>query len=277
MLLAAIAVTFLTLFGAVIANPAQGEALQTTLSGPASYYLAQPVTPTTGVTVTAEVPLTTTATVEVTATATLTTPITQPTPVPIISPEPSLQWNPFDWGFLTSAPPPSTPLGPFAYVLLALMLATLGVGGYFYFVKRPEWKRTNSVLYRAANRFAQPAIWLAVVGLLLILFRIVRFDFFNLRIWLYLWLAAFIALGIWFYLWYRNSYPKEIAKFTKVQRQKQYMPGSGKVSTRASQPVATPAKRSSTPAPSASGEKSATTQTQPTQQRPAQGSKRRKK
>jgi len=271
MFLAAIAGTFLTLFGAALANPAQTEAPTAYLSGSTISYFAQPVTPTTGVTITAV----TSPTVEVTATATLTTPISQPTPVPIISPEPSLQWNPLDWGFLTSAPNP--PMGPFAYGMLALMLATLGAGGYFYFVKRPEWKRTNSVLHRAANRFAQPAIWLGVVGLLFILFRVVQFDFFNLRIWLYLWLLALVGLGIWFYLWYRNRYPKEIAKFTKVQRQKQYMSGSGKVSTRTSQPVATPAKRPGTPVPSTSGDKPAQTQTQPTQQRQAQGSKRRKK
>ena len=270
MFLAAISGSLLIASGAVSDVSVRGGASQAWLAGYADFYPAQVVTGTATLAVTSTAPLTTTATVEVTATATLTTPLAQPTPVPIESPGASLQWNPFDWQFLTGRPDP--PLGPFAYVALALMLGALGVGIYFYFVKRPEWKRTNSVRYRAANRFAQPAIWLGVVGLLLILARVVQFDFFNLRFWLYLWLLALVGVAVWFFLWYRNSYPKEMAKFTKVQRQKQYMTGSGKVSSRQSKAVPQPRRSApfSTPTPltpATSGEKPA----QP------QGRKRRKR
>jgi hypothetical protein len=257
MFLAAFAGTLFALFGMPLSPQPHLDATDL-----ASVSYAQPITGTVevsptvgGAIVTATTDPLATATTEVTATATLTTPVVQPTPVPIVEPEPSLQLNPFDWGYLTS--PPNPPMGPFSYAVLALMLATLGVGAYFYITKRPEWKRTHSVHYRAANRFAQPAIWLGVIGLLLIIFRVVRFDFFNLRFWLYLWLLALAALVAWFLIWRRNSYPKEMAKFNKVQRQKQYMTGSGKVTTRTSKPVATTPKRS-TPAAAGTGTATAT-------------------
>ena len=129
-------------------------------------------------------------------------------------------------------------MGPFSWALFALMIALLVVSGYFYAVKRPQWKRTNNVLYRAANRWSQPGLWLAVLGLLFVLFRIVGLDFFDKRFWLYLWLLSVIGVGAWFFYWYRMSYPKELEKFRKTQRAKQYMPGAS-AKTLARQPERT--------------------------------------
>lgn len=68
-------------------------------------------------------------------------------------------------------------------------------------------------------------LWLAILGLLLILFRLVGLDFFNLRFWLYLWMLALLIVAGWFIFWYRTAYPKELEKFRKTQRARQYMPG----------------------------------------------------
>jgi len=183
-------------------------------------------------TVTATNGVTETATETITATGTLTAGLTPAsTPVPIETQAPpgagNLKLNPIDWDFLTGVPNP--PLGPFAYAFIVLMAALSVVGAYFYFVKRREWKRENhSVHRRAAERWAPMAMWIGALSLLFVVFRMVRFDFFNLRFWLYLWLLAAIGVAIWFYLWYRNTYPGELAKFQKRQRAQQYMPAARK-------------------------------------------------
>ncbi|HKP53803.1 MAG TPA: hypothetical protein VJ183_14270 [Chloroflexia bacterium] len=236
---------------------------------------AQPVTPTitlsepVGPIITSTASSTITATVATTATETITstsTPAGPPPPtvaVPVVDTEIPLQINPFDANFLFSKASP--PMGPFAWACFALMVILLVVSGYFYAVKRPQWKRNNSVLYRAANRFSQPGMWLAILGLLLVLFRIVGLDFFDKRFWLYLWLLSVIGVGVWLLYWYRARYPKELEKFRKTQRAKQYMPG-GSVRTPVRQPERTPPKPApqprpapkpsgSTPSPRPSGDK----------------------
>lgn len=205
-------------------------------------------------TITATAPATTTtegtviATAEVTGTGAL-TPTATPARVPLSGDgggAANLQLNPFDWNFLTSPAPGGWP-GPFAWVYLLLMLGLLGVSGYVYFVRRPQWKRTNTVYYRAANRFAPIFMWVAILAILFVLLRIPPVDFFNLRFWLYLWLLVALAAAAFFIYWYRTSFPKEMARYQRTQRQKQYMPGSAKAvraTTGPSTPVPTSGKTS---------------------------------
>lgn len=190
------------------------------------------------------------ATTVVAPEATLTPTLVPATPIPLPTAAPAsgtsnLQINPLDWNFLNSAPKdPAVKMGPFAYVFLILMLGLIGGAVYALRVLRPRYKNTNSVWYRAIGRFAQPFIWVGVFGLLFLVARIVELDFFNKRLWLYLTLVAALAVAGWFYYWYRDSYPKEIAKFQKTQKQKQYMPGATRGPVRStsgpSAPVATP-------------------------------------
>jgi hypothetical protein len=191
---------------------------------------------------------TVTATAGVTSTGAL-TPTATPARVPLTGEgggAGNLQLNPFDWNFLTSPAAPGWP-GPLAWVYLLLMLGLLGVSAYIYFVRRPQWKRTNSVYYRAATRFTPVFLWIAVLGILFVLLRIPPVDFFNLRFWLYLWLLIALAVAGWVFYWYRTSFPKEMARFQKTQRQKQYMPGSAKAvraTTGPSTPIPTSGKSS---------------------------------
>jgi hypothetical protein len=170
----------------------------------------------------------------VTGGVTLTTTPPAPTltaiPLPTQAPQqiqPSLQLNPFDWNFLTSEPrSPDIKIGPFAWIFLVLMLGLIGGAVYAYRVLRPRWKNTNTVWYRAVARFGQPAIWIGVLGILFLLFRVVELNFFNMRLWLYLVGLAFLGLAGWFFYWYRNQYPQEMAKFQKTQKARQYTPGT---------------------------------------------------
>ena len=156
-----------------------------------------------------------------------------PVPLPTATSAGSLQINPLDWNFLTSPAgtgsiPVLSALGPFGWIYLALMIALFGVSAYFYFIKRAQWKRTNPVWRRAADRFGSAGMWVSGITILFIIFRVIGLDFFNMRIWLYLCFVALIAVGVWFYYWYSRSYPQEMAKFEKTQRARQYMPGAKK-------------------------------------------------
>jgi hypothetical protein len=108
------------------------------------------------------------------------------------------------------------------------MIVLFGVSAYFYFFKRLEWKRTNPVLKRAADRWGPIGLWVSGLALLFVAFRLVSLDFFNLRFWFYLWLMAAIVLIAWIYYWYRTAYPKQLAKYQKSQRARQYMPSASK-------------------------------------------------
>ncbi|MEO8288841.1 MAG: hypothetical protein ABI670_20675 [Chloroflexota bacterium] len=233
------------LFGSA---PLSGAAYQANSNNTALFSILAQATTTatvqTDVTPTGDVTATVadTATGTITATATTTTTVATPVALPTVGPQANLQINPFDWGFLTSAP--SDPkMGPFAWIFVILMLGIIGAGVYFLVVKRPQWKASNPVLYKAVNKFAPYALWVGGMGILFVLLRLISLDFFNLRFWLYLILLAAIALAGWIFYWYRTSYPKEIAKYQKTQKARQYMP-SGKAPVRStpagpSRPIST--------------------------------------
>ena len=205
-----------------------------------------------GGTVTATSVVTGSGTLTATATTTNTTPVATPIPLPTVGPQANLQINPFDWNFLTSAPGPDDPnkVGPFGIAYLVLMVGLIAAAIYFLRFKRPQWKTTNPVLFRAVNRFAPYALWIGGLGILFLLFRVVSLDFFNKRFWLYLDFLAALALGGWIFYWFRTSYPKEMAKLQKTQKARQYMPSGsgGKVPSR-STPVTTPPAKTSQPKP----------------------------
>lgn len=245
----------LFVLAAALPNPASAPAPAT---APLLSVLAQAETPTaaavpTDTTPTALATPELTATAEVTATATVTGTPFVPTPIEPTAPQGNLQGNPFDWGFLTS-PPTEPKIGPFGWFYIAFMLALTAAGIYFYFVKRPQWKRTNAVWHKAANRFAPPAIWIGLIGLLFALFRVVSLDFFNLRIWFYVMMLAALALFGWFVYWYRTSYPKEMARYQKTLKARQYMPGKARSTPPPPRPATTtPSASASAAAPSSAG------------------------
>jgi len=261
-----------------------GATYQTNLHNTAALYsilaqtattptVAAGITPTALATGSVQAATTITATGTTTGTTASTSPTSPPyTPAPIATtvPQANLQINPFDWNFLTGYPT-EPKLGPFAIAYLVLILAVIGVSIYFLRFRGPGWKTTNPVLFRAVNRFAVPALWIAGLGILFLIFRIIPLDLFNLRFWLYLDFLALLGLGGWIFYWWRTSYPKEMAKYLKTQKARQYMPGgSGKLASR-STPVAAPAKggqqaRTSGPAKPAS----------PSSKPPQQSNKNRK-
>lgn len=233
----------------------------------------------TTVTATATTPLTSTGTI--TATATTTGTVAQNTPPPLpsgpVAGNTSLRINPLDWDFLNSAPAPQQVMGPFAWLFLVIMLALFGVSVYIYFFKRIEWKRTNSVLRRAAERWGPWFMWVSGIGLAFIVLRVVQLDILNKRLWLYLTFLAMLALIGWFYYWYRTALPQQIAKYEKTQRAKQYMPGSAAKKGSMRSPALTPRPGTSTAPSPTSGSPSSTTRVVPADSDAATGSKKRRR
>jgi hypothetical protein len=204
-------------------------------SEPPLFSMLAQTTPTTTVTIsgTATISVTTTVTATGTISSVAGTPQATPPPLPTAVAQVPLQGNPLDIAFLTSAPPPNLKMGPFAWADLAIMAILFAVSAYFFLYRRPEWKRTDPVRYKAANRWGQMGLWISGLGLLFLLFRIVALDFFDWRFWLYLWLLVAVVAAVWFAYWLRTSYPKERAKYLRTQRARQYMPGAAKGSAKA--------------------------------------------
>jgi hypothetical protein len=210
------------------------------------------VTPTDTIALTPTAAVTGTETVSATGTVTsgevLSATVVPATPVPIPTVAPqstgaNLQINPFDWNFLTGSPT-DPPVGIFGIIFGLLMVVLIVAAVYAYRVLRPRWKNTNPALYKAVVRFGQPALWIGVLGLIFIGFRLIQLDFLNKRFWLYLDGLALLGLLGWMLYWYRTSYPAEIAKFQKTQKARQYMPGHAKGQVRGpigpSTPIAPP-------------------------------------
>jgi hypothetical protein len=231
-LLPSLILLFAGVWGSTAAHQTDALASVRVPSQPPIFLMLAQTTPTTTVTISG------TATISVTTTVTATGTISSaaqatPPPLPTAVAQVPLQGNPLDIAFLTSAPPPNLKMGPFAWADLAIMAAIFAVSAYFFLYKRPEWKRTDPVRYKAANRWGQMGLWISGLGLLFLLFRVISLDFFNLRFWLYLWFLAAVVAAIWFAYWLRTSYPKERAKYLRSQRARQYMPGAAKGSARA--------------------------------------------
>jgi hypothetical protein len=217
-------------------------------------------------TITAASTVTGTGSLTATATTTNTIPPSTPIPLPTTAPQSNLQINPFDWNYLTSTPT-DPKLGPFAIAFFVLMLALIGASIYFLRFKRPQWKGTNPVLFKAVNRFAPYALWVGVLGIILLIFRLIPLDPFNLRYWLYLDFLALLGLAGWMLYWYRTGYPKEMAKFLKTQKARQYMPGgSGKIASRSTPIGTTLAKGSQPPKAGGAGRPATTPGAKPAQQ-----------
>lgn len=133
--------------------------------------------------------------------------------------------NPFSWDYLT-APIEETPtFGPFSTAFFVLMAATLLFAIFLYFFA-PRRLKGNPVLARALHIASQWMMWLCGVALFFFAFRMARIDVFtlHLRLWSYLFLAAYIGSVGYFIYWFRTVYPAKIAALNKREEFRRYSP-----------------------------------------------------
>jgi len=133
--------------------------------------------------------------------------------------------NPFSWDYLT-APIEETPtFGPFSTAFFVLMAATLLFAIFLYFFV-PRRLKNNPVLARALHIGSQWMMWLCGVALFFFAFRMARIDVFtlHLRLWSYLFFAAYIGSVGYFIYWFRAVYPAKIAALNKREEFRRYSP-----------------------------------------------------
>jgi magnesium-transporting ATPase (P-type) len=132
--------------------------------------------------------------------------------------------NPFSWDYLT-APLRQTPtFGPFSTTFFTLFVLTF-VFSLIIYLSLGHRIKTNPVLERALSVATQWMMWLCAAGIFVFSFRLMRVSFLNLymRIWTYLFFAAFVASVIYFVWWLRTVYPTKMEALEKNKVRQQYL------------------------------------------------------
>ncbi len=130
-----------------------------------------------------------------------------------------LRLGPGHW-FADATEPIDHPL----YVFLAAALAGTLVGSLYVRLAVHTMFGGHRFKQRLAARAAIYAAWLAVVGLVIMLFRWQPVPFLSKRIWLYLWFL--FALGLLGYAAYysRRVYPERLSAHDERGRRRRYLP-----------------------------------------------------
>jgi hypothetical protein len=145
--------------------------------------------------------------------------------------------NPFDYGWLTTAPNPA--MGPFAWLFFLICLVVFLGSLYFLIIARSQYRDTNSLNYRVVNKYAPWFLGVAVIGLFFVLLRlpiwpggkdangnviVSSFEFGGQRVWFYLVFLTLIGFAVWFFRYYPAKYRADLADWQKRAVKRQYDP-----------------------------------------------------
>jgi hypothetical protein len=126
--------------------------------------------------------------------------------------------NPFSGDYLTQAAQ-ATP-GLFSGLFLALSLALLGAGLYYYFVGKNQWRRVHKLNYQLANTWSVIAMSLGGLGVLFMIFRFAGIEGLNMRFWAYLLLLVMVGFAGYALYYFRMVYPPKLAEYNKTHKGK---------------------------------------------------------
>jgi hypothetical protein len=147
--------------------------------------------------------------------------------------------NPFSWDYLTTTPGTSEVFGAFAIGFLILFGGGFLVSLLVYSGATGSLLK-NPVLRRMAHRWSVWGIIVFGIGLFFFLIRVLQINPFNfqMRIWLYLSLLAFVLLAIYCVLDFLLNYSEGMRTLEERRRKQQYLRPSSAGGTRAIDPGA---------------------------------------
>lgn len=165
-----------------------------------------------------------TATIGITPTVALTpSPVVDPTPTivvlpPLPAPAPPSPWEPGQWLRTTGW---STEFHGF-FLVIFLALAVAAVFVYYYLAQRRF--RQHKVHARFAQRASIVLTVFSIVGLILLLFAVLRAPLLSAPLWLLLSFIALIAAGAYALYYYVNFYPSQLAQYARELERQRYLP-----------------------------------------------------
>jgi hypothetical protein len=142
--------------------------------------------------------------------------------------------NPFSWDYLTTTPGAGEVFGAFAIGFLILFGAGFLVSLLVYSGAARSFLK-NPVLRRMAHRWSVWGVIVFGIGLFFFLIRVLQINPFNfqMRIWLYLSLLAFVLLAIYCVLDFLLNYSAGMRALEERRRQQQYLRPSSASGARA--------------------------------------------
>jgi hypothetical protein len=132
--------------------------------------------------------------------------------------------NPISWDYLT-APLSETPTwGPFSIFYVALFVMSFTVAAYMY-LDAPTRFATNKPVRDAIRVGTQWMMWLTAIGLIFFLVRALRFELITMqmRIWLYICFALYLAMIGYFIYYIRVVLPPKLAALERHRQRRAYM------------------------------------------------------
>jgi hypothetical protein len=127
---------------------------------------------------------------------------------------------------------PTDAIGGPVWIAVAVLMGVLFAAGIVLWLLAPRIAPRNSLHRRLLVRAARWTVGLAIVGLLLLLFRWQLTPFLSKRLWLFLWISTTISV-VAYAAWYRRErYPDDLAEWNDGERRRRYLPKASGGGTR---------------------------------------------
>ncbi|MGE3269149.1 MAG: hypothetical protein AB7P40_10400 [Chloroflexota bacterium] len=122
---------------------------------------------------------------------------------------------------------PTEPISGWFWIAFAIVLGLAFIAGVTIWLLAPRLAPGHSLHRRLIVTAARWTVGLAVVGLLLLLFRWQLVPFLSKRLWLILWFVGIAALAGWAERYRRRTYPQRLAEWEATARRRRYQPARG--------------------------------------------------
>jgi hypothetical protein len=133
--------------------------------------------------------------------------------------------NPLDWDYLSSVPDSNAVFGPLALGFLAIVIAVLVAGAYFYIIDRNRY-REHRVKFKVNSNLALGELTFGAVGVILFAMRIVQMPFLGWRLWMWVLLGIAVLFALYGAYYVLRVYPGKLEEYESSARKRKYMPSS---------------------------------------------------